>query len=123
MGSRAVVLVCQDDDVAYRRFGIRGGGAVYTRTGRPFFSASQNAELLADVRTAAAGLFEELGSGWLLLDAELLPWSAKEQRRYDAFWSIVRRVYPRIPRSLRALPAHVAMAEFRWRMRTGRRVI
>ncbi|MGW3996172.1 polynucleotide kinase-phosphatase [Amycolatopsis sp. NPDC004772] len=77
MGSRAVVLVCRDDEVAYRRFGIRGGGAVYTRTGRPFFSAAQNAELLADVRTAAAGLFEELDSGWLLLDAELLPWSAK----------------------------------------------
>lgn len=77
MGSRAVVLVCRDDEVAYRRFGIRGGGAVYTRTGRPFFSAPQNAALLADVRTAAAGLFEELGSGWLLLDAELLPWSAK----------------------------------------------
>ncbi|OXM68055.1 polynucleotide kinase-phosphatase [Amycolatopsis vastitatis] len=77
MGSRAVVLVCQDDDVAYQRFGIRGGGAVYTRTGRPFFSAEQNAALLADVRSAAAGLFEELCSGWLLLDAELLPWSAK----------------------------------------------
>ncbi|WP_103348634.1 polynucleotide kinase-phosphatase [Amycolatopsis sp. CA-128772] len=77
MGSRAVVLVCRDDEVAYRRFGIHGGGAVYTRTGRPFFSPAQNAELLADVRTAAAGLFEELDSGWLLLDAELLPWSAK----------------------------------------------
>ncbi|MEV4057456.1 polynucleotide kinase-phosphatase [Amycolatopsis sp. NPDC049688] len=77
MGSRAVVLVCRDEEVAYRRFGIRGGGAVYTRTGRPFFSAAQNASLLADVRTAAAGLFDELGSGWLLLDAELLPWSAK----------------------------------------------
>jgi polynucleotide kinase-phosphatase len=77
MGSRAVVLVCRDEEVAYRRFGIRGGGAVYTRTGRPFFPAAQNAELLADVRTAAAGLFDELGSGWLLLDAELLPWSAK----------------------------------------------
>ncbi|MBE8517531.1 polynucleotide kinase-phosphatase [Amycolatopsis sp. H6(2020)] len=77
MGSRAVVLVCRDDEVAYRRFGIRGGGAVYTRTGRPFFSAAQNDALLADVRTAAAGLFEELASGWLLLDAELLPWSAK----------------------------------------------
>ena len=77
MGSRAVVLVCRDDDVAYRRFGIRGGGAVYTRTGRPFFAAAQNASLLADVRAAAAGLFDELGSGWLLLDAELLPWSAK----------------------------------------------
>ncbi|MET8854431.1 polynucleotide kinase-phosphatase [Amycolatopsis sp. NPDC004625] len=77
MGSRAVVLVCRDEEVAYRRFGIHGGGAVYTRTGRPFFPAGLNAELLADVRTAAAGLFEELDSGWLLLDAELLPWSAK----------------------------------------------
>ncbi|WP_370968597.1 polynucleotide kinase-phosphatase [Amycolatopsis sp. cg9] len=76
MGSRAVVLVCQDG-VGARRFGIEGGGAVYTRTGRPFFSAAQNDELLADVRTAAAGLFRELNTGWLLLDAELLPWSAK----------------------------------------------
>ncbi|RSD13327.1 polynucleotide kinase-phosphatase [Amycolatopsis eburnea] len=76
MGSRAVVLVCQDG-VAAKRFGIEGGGAVYTRTGRPFFPAAQNDELLADVRTAAAGLFRELDTGWLLLDAELLPWSAK----------------------------------------------
>jgi hypothetical protein len=29
------------------------------------------------VRTAAAGLFDELKSDWLLLDTELLPWSAK----------------------------------------------
>lgn len=77
MGSRAVVLVCRDDETGYRRFGIRGGGAVYTRTGRPFFSAAQNLELLADVRSAAADLFDELDTGWLLLDAELLPWSAK----------------------------------------------
>ncbi len=77
MGSRAVVLVCRDDDVAPARFGISGPGAVYTRTGRPFFTPSQNAGLLAGVRSAAADLFEELNTGWLLLDAELLPWSAK----------------------------------------------
>ncbi len=76
MGSRAVVLVCREDAGA-RRFGIEGGGAVYTRTGRPFFSAGQNASLLDDVRSAATGLFDELESDWLLLDAELLPWSAK----------------------------------------------
>lgn len=52
-----------------------------------------------------------------------LPWSAKEQRRYDLFWRVVRVVYPRVPRWLRALPARVAMVEARWRMRTGRRVI
>lgn len=75
MGSRAVVLVCRSSGVG--RFGIEGGGAVYTRTGRPFFSAAQNALLLDDVRSAAGGLFDELKSDWLLLDAELLPWSAK----------------------------------------------
>jgi protein phosphatase len=79
MGSRAVVLVCRDETVAPKRFGITGSGAVYTRTGRPFFDAGRNAELLGKVRAAvtAAGVWEELESDWLLLDAELLPWSVK----------------------------------------------
>ncbi|SDX77811.1 polynucleotide kinase-phosphatase [Amycolatopsis xylanica] len=79
MGSRAVVLVCRDETVAPARFGIEGGGAVYTRTGRPFFAPDQNAQLLDRVRAAvgAAGLWEELESDWLLFDAELLPWSVK----------------------------------------------
>ncbi|RKR89107.1 polynucleotide 3'-phosphatase /polynucleotide 5'-hydroxyl-kinase /polynucleotide 2',3'-cyclic phosphate phosphodiesterase [Micromonospora pisi] len=76
MGSRAVVLVCEraEDD----QFGP-AGGAVYTRTGRPFFGAPLDAALLARVRAAAtrAGLWAELGTDWLLLDTELLPWSAK----------------------------------------------
>lgn len=66
MGSRAVVLVDRD-----------GGGAVYTRTGRSFFESSLTELLLGRVRDAAAGLFDELATSWLLLDAELLPWSAK----------------------------------------------
>src|SRR5207302_1228348 len=37
MGSRAVIVVCRDDTVAPRRFGIEGSGVCYTRTGRPFF--------------------------------------------------------------------------------------
>jgi len=52
-----------------------------------------------------------------------LPWSDADQRRYDRFWWAVRAVYPRIPRALRALPARAALADVRWRMRTGRRVI
>lgn len=50
-------------------------------------------------------------------------WTARDQRRYDAVWRVVRRVYPRVPSAVRRLPARVAVAEFRWRMRTGRRVI
>ena len=82
MGSRAIVVACRDEAAAHRRFGADAGetGAIYTRTGRPFFgSASDREAALARVRGAvgAAGLWEELGSDWLVLDCELLPWSAK----------------------------------------------
>ena len=51
-----------------------------TRTGRPFFSEPGLAGALLDrVRMAAdaAGVWDRLGTDWLVLDAELLPWSAK----------------------------------------------
>ncbi|MEV6599126.1 polynucleotide kinase-phosphatase [Actinoplanes sp. NPDC051346] len=66
MGSRAVVRISKD--------GV--GDAIWTRTGRPFFDPERNEALLARVRAAAigAGLLDD---GWLLLDTELLPWSAK----------------------------------------------
>jgi protein phosphatase len=80
MGSRAVVIVCRDDDVAPRRFRIAGTGICYTRTGRPFFEdAGMQDALLDRVRAAvdAADLWSELETDWLALDCELLPWSAK----------------------------------------------
>ncbi|WP_034261191.1 polynucleotide kinase-phosphatase [Actinospica robiniae] len=84
MGSRAVVLVTRDaaGEAAAQRFGVTDGstGVVVTRTGRPFFdSAAVTEDLLARVRAAAttAGLWDELATDWLLLDCELLPWSAK----------------------------------------------
>ncbi|HEV2639678.1 MAG TPA: polynucleotide kinase-phosphatase [Actinocrinis sp.] len=89
MGSRAVVLVARDADAAHKRFGVTDGttGVCVTRTGRPFFTPGHGHDtggdlteaLLARVRAAAdqAGLWDELATDWLLLDAELLPWSAK----------------------------------------------
>jgi protein phosphatase len=81
MGSRAVVMVCRDQRVARERFGVDDGttGAVYTRTGRSFFPVELTEQLLDRLRRAvgSAGLWEELATGWLLWDAELLPWSAK----------------------------------------------
>jgi uncharacterized protein (DUF2236 family) len=52
-----------------------------------------------------------------------LPWSERDQKRYDRLWTAVRAVYPWIPRWMRRLPAKIAMRDIRWRMRTGRRVI
>ncbi|MYY82144.1 MULTISPECIES: polynucleotide kinase-phosphatase [unclassified Streptomyces] len=87
MGSRAVVLVCRDADVARERFGVGDGstgaaptGSLCTRTGRPFFDdPAVTEEILGRVRDAVteAGLWEELATDWLLLDAELMPWSLK----------------------------------------------
>ena len=84
MGSRAVVVVCEREPVAARRFapGTAGAGAIYTRTGRPFFNdAFEEGEVLRRVREGitAAGLWAELETDWLVLDCELLPWSAKAE--------------------------------------------
>ncbi|WP_372345339.1 polynucleotide kinase-phosphatase [Streptomyces sp. KL116D] len=83
MGSRAVVLVCRDAAAARERFGVDDPGvtgSLYTRTGRPFFDSRETTEaVLGRVRDAvtAAGLWEELDTDWLLLDAESMPWSLK----------------------------------------------
>jgi protein phosphatase len=82
MGSRAVVALCRNDNVAQTRFGLIDPepGAIWTRTGRPFFSdAATTRELLLRLRDAAdkAGAWDQLDSDWLLLDAEIMPWSAK----------------------------------------------
>ncbi|HTT17658.1 MAG TPA: polynucleotide kinase-phosphatase [Candidatus Sulfotelmatobacter sp.] len=93
MGSRAVVIVCRDEDAARRRFGIvgEGIGICYTRTGRRFFDDARiEKEFLEKVHGAvgATGFWEDLQTDWICLDAELMPWSAKAQellrRQYAA---------------------------------------
>lgn len=84
MGSRAVVIVCRDEDAARRRFGVvgEGIGICYTRTGRRFFDDTKTEkEFLETVRDAVsrAGFWEQFQSDWICLDAELMPWSAKAQ--------------------------------------------
>ncbi len=84
MGSRAVVIVCRDEDAALKAFGVTGEGIgiCYTRTGRRFFDDENiEREFLSHVQAAvtSAGLWDEFKTGWLCLDCELMPWSAKAQ--------------------------------------------
>ena len=93
MGSRAVALVRRD-----------GSGVLHTRTGRSFsgpsFTTAFTTRLAAAVELA--GLFDELATDWVLLDAELLPWSAKAG-------DLVRSQYAAVGAAARtALPAAVA---------------
>ena len=83
MGSRAVLIFGRDEEAAEARFGLTNevAGVIVTRTGRPFFdpAGSVTRSLLDRVRTAAtaADLWDRLGTDWLIVDAEILPWSAK----------------------------------------------
>jgi polynucleotide kinase-phosphatase len=84
MGSRAVVVVCRDEGAARRRFGVTGEGIgiVYTRTGRRFFDDTMMEGQLLSLLSGAldrAGLWDELATDWVVLDCELMPWSAKAQ--------------------------------------------
>jgi len=79
-----VIILCRDESVARKRFGVLEGesGICYTRTGRRFFDDQTfESGLLARIRSAAdqAGLWDELATDWMCLDCELMPWSAKAQ--------------------------------------------
>lgn len=82
MGSRAVIVVCRSAEVATKRFGITSGeiGTIYSRTGRGFFvDAAMTKAALARTRDAfdKAGLWDEFQTDWAIIDAEIMPWSAK----------------------------------------------
>jgi protein phosphatase len=84
MGSRAIVIVCRSPEACQKSFGIsgEGQGVCYTRTGRRFFNdTALETELLSAVNQALdrAQLWDELKTDWLILDCELMPWSAKAQ--------------------------------------------
>ena len=109
MGSRAVVVICKDEEAARERFGVvgQGAGIVYTRTGRRFFDdADLEHALLGRLRTAlaGAGLWEELATDWMVLDCELMPWSAKAQellrQQYAALGAASGAALPPAIRSL-----------------------
>ena len=84
MGSRALMVIAKDAAMAKQRFGVEDGkaGVIYTRTGRPFFKDdTQEAGLVARIGAALdkSGLWADLQTDWVLLDTELMPWSAKAQ--------------------------------------------
>jgi protein phosphatase len=108
MGSRAVVVLCRDEEVARRRFGVvgEGAGVVTTRTGRRFFDTGDTERELLELLGAAverSGSWDALKTDWMVLDCELMPWSAKAQE-------LIRQQYAAVSAAAEsALPATVAV--------------
>ena len=110
MGSRAVVIVCRNEDAAQKRFGIvdEGIGICYTRTGRRFFdNPTLEAELLARLQAAleTVDFWGDFNTDWVCLNCELMPWSAKAQE-------LLRRQYAAVGAASQAsLPEAVAVLQ------------
>jgi len=120
MGSRAVVIVCRNEDAVRARFGIEGEGigVCVTRTGRHFFDdALMETAFLAAVQESmeCSGLWEELVTDWVCLDCELLPWSAKAQellkQQYAAVGAAASAALPRAVQALTQAAAHTQGVE------------
>ena len=85
MGSRAVITVCRNAEVARKRFGVSDGtiGLIYTRTGRHFFEdRTVEQDILHRLRDVleTTDFWEDLSTEWVCVDAELMPWSVKAQK-------------------------------------------
>ncbi len=80
MGSRAIVVVCRDEAAAMRRFGVNELGAVYTRSGRPFFEDPR--QVLSSLRDGLdrAQFWKSFNTDWVCLDGEYLPWTLKAEK-------------------------------------------
>jgi protein phosphatase len=93
MGSRAVAIVCRDEDAAARHFRSTGRtGVIHTRTGRPFFpNVADETAVLDRLRKAIsqAGWWDRFEASWFCLDMEIMPWSAKAQ-------SLIEHQYARV---------------------------
>lgn len=105
MGSRAVLVICKNQDTALKRFGIANGsmGVCYTRTGRNFFSNSAIATEFIDrivLALTKSNFWQKHETDWVCLDAELMPWSAKAQSllkdQYAAVGSAAKHSLPEV---------------------------
>lgn len=79
MGSRAVLLLFRDEQVAVSYIGRPALGTIYSRTGRAFFDRETESQVLARLNAdlVQAGYFTRFNTEMLLLDAEIIPWNLK----------------------------------------------
>ena len=84
MGSRAVVIVCKDQQTVLDKFTDNHGilGICYTRTGRNFFRHQDIERQFFDKLNQAltnSGFWNKFETSWACLDCEIMPWSFKAQ--------------------------------------------
>ena len=109
MGSRAVLVICKDEETATKRFGVQneGIGICFTRTGRNFFNDAEiEKKFIGRVNQCLTktNFWEKFNTDWVCLDAELMPWSAKAQAllkdQYAAVGAAAGGALPEVEKAL-----------------------
>ncbi|MBK3495945.1 polynucleotide kinase-phosphatase [Viridibacillus sp. YIM B01967] len=79
MGSRAVLLLFKNKEVALQKIGFATLGIIYSRTGRRFFERETEQQVVQSLNEelTAKGYFTKNDTDFVLLDAEIMPWNLK----------------------------------------------
>ena len=94
MGSRAVITVGKNEVAITNKFDIKNGGLgkIITRTGRSFFEDDiLEQALLKRISEALtkANFWNNHDTDWVVLDVELMPWSAKAMKLIETQYAAV----------------------------------
>lgn len=91
MGSRAVIFIAKNNEIAKEMINSDSLGYVATRTGRPFFEAQQQQQMVKKIHEelVAKNYFEQFNTDFVLMDAEILPWNLKAHHLIDQQYETV----------------------------------
>lgn len=79
MGSRGILILFKNKEIAKEYVGRETLGTIFTRTGRAFFQKEMQAQIVSVLNEdlVKAGYFKKYNTDFVLLDAEILPWNLK----------------------------------------------
>ncbi|MEH7254261.1 polynucleotide kinase-phosphatase [Neobacillus niacini] len=79
MGSRGILFLFKNKEVAKEYVGRETLGTIYTRTGRAFFKKELEEQIVGVLNNdlVKSGYFEMYNTDFVLLDSEILPWNLK----------------------------------------------
>lgn len=91
MGSRAVIFIAKNKEVAKELINSDSLGHITTRTGRAFFEQKEQQQMVENIHAELVGknYFEQFNTNFVLMDAEILPWNLKAQSLIDQQYETV----------------------------------
>lgn len=91
MGSRAVIFIAKNKEVAKELINSESLGYITTRTGRAFFEQKEQQQMVEKIHAELIGknYFEQFNTNFVLMDAEILPWNLKAQSLIDQQYETV----------------------------------